>query len=217
MSLFLRAFWHQDGEMKLKVDKTCTYTQTHAISINNSYFNYFVECYIQVVPWHWSGACCQQTPFKNSFSGILAICLWLMCTGTWYVIVYFPYRMKVMMRLFSPRKTTLMFVIRDKTKVWIYAPVFLLQLFHVYCASFLECTFFVPYWICIRFITVHVDPTWIFGACSKGRYSEGIFLHILLCSSYAFFFSLVNYLFVSEFSKLIIVADMGSSFQTWGS
>lgn len=26
---------------------------------------------------------------------------------------------KVMMRLFSPRKTTLLFVIRDKTKVWI--------------------------------------------------------------------------------------------------
>lgn len=76
-----------------------------------------------------------------------------------------------MMRLFSPRKTTLLFVIRDKTKVWSH--VFLLRLY----ASF-------TLWNIISLLclsvcpvgTVLADSSWISRAHSKRRYSKGKFV-----------------------------------------
>lgn len=40
------------------------------------------------------------------------------------VILIQFYHVQVMMRLFSPRKTTLLFVIRDKTRVQAFIPIF---------------------------------------------------------------------------------------------
>lgn len=76
-----------------------------------------------------------------------------------------------MMRLFSPRKTTILFVIRDKTKVRIH--VFVIRLYAHFAL-----------WIMISLLSLNVcpvdtvlaDSTWIFRAHSKRRYSEGKFV-----------------------------------------
>lgn len=84
------------------------------------------------------------------------------------------------MRLFSPRKTTLLFVIRDKTKVYTLHPLMrtcpvLYYYIHLFTMFLAFCT----------------DSVGKFGAYSKRRYSKGDF------SSFLSLFHLFGFLFYS--------------------
>lgn len=70
------------------------------------------------------------------------------------------------MRLFSPRKTTMLFVIRDKTRVDSL-------LFSI--SFFLHCRYPTANWYkhCLLMILA-ADAVGKFRACVKRRYSEGI-------------------------------------------
>lgn len=84
---------------------------------------------------------------------------------------HFPCTSQVKMNLFRPSKTTLLFVIVINTKVWIYADEILLRWPKDFCSMNIP---LVLCWMFALFLTVHSDSTWVSGACSKGRYSEGI-------------------------------------------
>ena len=62
------------------------------------------------------------------------------------------------MRLFSPRKTTMLFVIRDKTRV--HSLLFSLSLLLLYHYCFVD-------------VILDADATGELRACPKRRYSEG--------------------------------------------
>lgn len=134
------------------------------------------------------------------------------------LITYYPSSVQVMKRLFQPRKRTLLFVIRDHTRVWNLCPWVYLkeESKHLLaCAPFFECIF-LSNTESTPFLSFYVDSTWVFGDCSYERYREGTFLHISYATSMSFSFR-VKYLFLPALSEVIISADMGYSCWTWDS
>jgi len=76
---------------------------------------------------------------------------------------------KVLMRLFSPRKTTLLLVIRDKTKVCI-VPGTESSFFLYFCSLiFSVCLTFLVFW----FFHIFADSTGLPNTSSQGGYWEG--------------------------------------------
>jgi len=82
---------------------------------------------------------------------------------------------QVMKRLFKPRKRTLLFVIRDHSKVWNLCSS---KKKRITLCSVLWMHHLVQYWIYTPFFIVYGDSIWIFGDCSQRRYRQGTFVHI---------------------------------------
>lgn len=99
------------------------------------------------------------------------------------------------MRLFSPRKTTLLFVIRDKTKVLQHARPDYVYLRHL--------TFVLPF----SYFVFLADSYGIFRASTKGRYSKGLVKSFPFISTSAVFF----HFRLSQWSPFYFIPDMGFS------
>ena len=76
---------------------------------------------------------------------------------------------KVLMRLFSPRKTTLLLVIRDKTKVCTVPGTESSFFLYFYSLIFSVCLTFLVFW----FFDVFADSTGVPNTSSQGGYWEG--------------------------------------------
>jgi len=125
------------------------------------------------------------------------ISLWM--DSSYVIVHHFPWCTQVMMRLFSPRKTTLLFVIRDQTKVWIYVVELLLRWLKYFWLLNVSS---VIWWLFALFVIVYSDSTWVSGACSKGRYSEGI---LCICTVYGLFSSGKLFVFCNIFLRLYLL------------
>jgi hypothetical protein len=119
--------------------------------------------------WQWSP------------TDLLFVCLWLKCHRG-FIIRDSPFSMLFPGSISHalPRSRwiysgqvklhcCLLYVIN--TKVWIYADEILLRWPKDFCSMNIP---LVLCWMFALFLTVHSDSTWVSGACSKGRYSEGI-------------------------------------------
>jgi len=103
------------------------------------------------------------------------------------------------MRLFSPRKTTLLFVIRDKTKVYTLLP--LMRMCPV--------LYYYIHWFTM-FLAFCTDSVGKFGAYSERRYSKGDFSLIFLLLSFIWFLVLFTIVCKHEMNS----SDLGWSSKT---